>query len=79
MIAFFVFITIIGLLLALVVYGTFAKNRWGINLDPVLCPRCNKALATIRRPNSLGQVLWGGSTCKVCGTEVDKWDGHYPC
>jgi hypothetical protein len=58
MIAFFIFVTIIGLLLVLVVYGTFAKNRWGINLDPVICPKCNKALATIRAPKSLRQVLW---------------------
>jgi hypothetical protein len=58
----------------LVVYGTFAKNRWGINLDfPKACPSCHTRFPTVRKPASLNQVLWGGATCTVCGMELDKW------
>lgn len=28
----------------LVAYGTVVKNNWGINLDPVACPRCRTQL-----------------------------------
>ena len=57
----------------LVIYGTVAKNRWGINLDPVYCPRCNTRLPEIRQPQNLRQRFWGGGTCVTCGVEVDKW------
>lgn len=59
--------------MALVVYGTFARNRWGINLEAVSCPRCNTPLPKVREPRSLRQALWGGYTCPNCGAEVDKW------
>lgn len=58
---------------ALVAYGTAAKNRWGINLEPVCCPRCKTALPRLRDPRSLRQALWGGWTCPGCGAGVDKW------
>jgi hypothetical protein len=58
---------------ALVAYGTFAKNRWGINTEPVFCPRCKAQLPKLREPGSLHQALWGGWTCPVCGAGVDKW------
>jgi hypothetical protein len=58
---------------ALVAYGTIAKNKWGINLSAVSCPRCHSALPKLRRPTSLRQRLWGGSMCPACGVEVDKW------
>ncbi len=67
------FACFIFLLLFLVIHGSFAKNRWGINLDPVRCSHCGTPLPTIRKPTSFRQTLWGGSTCSVCGTEVDKW------
>ncbi len=58
----------------LVVYGTIARNRWGINLDPIgVCPSCGVQVPTIRKPTSLHQALWGGNTCSACGTEWDKW------
>jgi hypothetical protein len=58
---------------ALVAYGTAAKNRWGINLEAVSCPRCKTPLPGLREPRSLRQALWGGWTCPVCGAGVDKW------
>jgi hypothetical protein len=58
---------------ALVTVGTVTKNRWGINLDSRSCPRCKALIPQVRKPQSLKQVLWGGSTCEQCGTESDKW------
>jgi hypothetical protein len=54
-------------------WGTVRKNRWGINTGVVSCPRCHTQLPRVRKPESLQQVLWGGGTCPICGTEVDKW------
>lgn len=62
-----------GLGVLLVLYGTLAKNRWGINLDPVSCPRCKTALPRLYEPRSLRQAAWGGWTCPNCGAGVDKW------
>ncbi len=64
---------LLGVGMVLVIYGTIAKNRWGINLDPVSCPRCNTQLPQIRQPQSLRHRLWGGGACPSCGVEVDKW------
>jgi hypothetical protein len=57
----------------LVAYGTLAKNRWGINLAAVFCPRCKAAAPTPPQPRSLRQARWGEWTCPACGAEVDKW------
>ena len=72
--------------MALVLYGTITKTRWGINFDPLSCPRCNTPLPRLRDPQSTRQALWGGGTCAKCGTEFDKWGrevaaplpGHLP-
>lgn len=58
---------------AAVIYGTFAKNRWGINTCDVLCPRCDTLLPRARRPLSVRQEMWGGWVCPSCNAEVDKW------
>ncbi len=76
--AFLALVSFIAVGMALVVYGTIAKNRWGINLAEVSCPRCNKLLPRLRRPQSRKQALWGGSTCPNCGAEVDKWGREVP-
>ena len=55
------------------VWGTIARNRWGINTGVVFCPRCHTQLPQVRRPESLQQILWGGGRCPACGAEVDKW------
>src|SRR5437667_8627000 len=62
----------------LVIYCTFARNRWGINVGPVFCPCCKASLPSIRPPQNLRQTLWGGGTCTKCGTEVDKWGREAP-
>jgi hypothetical protein len=65
-------VAIVGL--ALVVYGSIAKTRWGINFrPPKACPRCGEAIARVRRPRSMQQVMRGGWTCSSCGAEIDKW------
>jgi hypothetical protein len=57
----------------LVVYGSIVKNRWGMNFNPVSCPRCKTELPSVRKPRTRNQALWGGWTCPSCGTEIDKW------
>jgi hypothetical protein len=59
--------------LALVIYGTLVKNKWGVNLDSVSCPRCNTVPPKLREPRSRQQSMWGGWTCPSCGLDVDKW------
>lgn len=69
-------LVIFGVLAAgglLVAYGTIARNKWGINLRAVSCPRCSAPPPPQRPSGSRSQRLWGGWTCSACGTEVDKW------
>jgi len=71
-----VLIVIFGILGAgtvLVVFGSIVKNRWGVNLDAVSCPRCDSPLPRVRDPQNARQALWGGWTCVECGCEVDQW------
>ena len=68
-----VLFSLLGMAMIVVIYGTFTKRKWGINLDPVACPRCGTSAPAIRQPASRQQALWGGWTCEVCGTEFDKW------
>lgn len=73
-------VALLGVGLLLVVYGTVARNRWGINLAKVSCPNCNTPLTGTRtqKTRSLKQAMWGGYTCPVCGAEVDKWGRQAP-
>ena len=64
---------LLTLVVVLVIYGTVVRNRWGVNLSPVSCPRCMTRLPSLRDPRSIHQWMWGGWTCPVCGTGVDKW------
>jgi hypothetical protein len=73
MIPVLVIFGLLGLGMVFVIYGTIAKNRWGVNLDPVSCPRCNTPFPQIRQPQNIRQAMWGGGTCAKCGAEVDKW------
>lgn len=57
----------------LMVCGTLARNRWGINPAEVACPHCAGPQPGIRRPRSLEQAMWGGWTCARCETRADKW------
>jgi hypothetical protein len=64
-----------GLLIGvvLVIYGTFARNRWGLNFEQVNCPRCHALVPRVRIPKSRRGMFWGGWTCDKCGYEMDKW------
>ncbi|MBX3143007.1 MAG: hypothetical protein KF813_04565 [Trueperaceae bacterium] len=52
---------------------TQRKDDEGLNLNATRCPKCDKPLPRVRRPASWQQAMHGGSTCRNCGTEVDKW------
>ena len=67
------FLAVFGVGLMLIVYGTIAKNKWGINLRRVACPNCGTAMGLVRMPKSGQQALWGGHTCPTCQCEMDKW------
>ena len=73
MIFFAILFGLLGIGMVLVIYGTIARNRWGINTDQVFCPRCNTPLPQIRKPQTLREALWGGGTCSACGAHIDKW------
>jgi hypothetical protein len=64
-------VVLLGVLL--VAYGTAVRNKWGINLQPVHCPRCHTAVPRVRKPKSRREALWGGATCDGCGCQMDKW------
>jgi len=68
-----VFLGVSGIMTILVIIGTFTKNDWGINIDPIVCPNCGGALSSAKKPKTMRQFLWGGGTCGVCGTVMDKW------
>lgn len=57
----------------IVAYGSLVKNDWGVNLHPVICPKCNTELTYVKAPKTRRQMLWGGCTCPKCACEVDKW------
>lgn len=59
--------------IVLVIHGTIAKTRWGINLSRVECPSCGVVMGRVRMPKSRKQALWGGHTCPSCKCELDKW------
>jgi hypothetical protein len=69
----------LGVLLVIVIgkafnLRIFEGKRMGLNLARGLtCPKCSAPLPTVRKPQNLNQALWGGWTCKNCGSEFDKW------
>lgn len=71
--AFIVVIALLGIGVVVVIYGTIARNGWGINIKPVSCPNCGTSLPPIRNPQNVRQALWGGWTCPACKADVDKW------
>ena len=61
------------ILLGLIIHGTIVKNRWGINLGTVVCPKCQTEMPRVRAPASGAEAVWGGYTCPKCGCKMDKW------
>lgn len=49
------------------------KGKWGINLSRVTCPKCAEPMPMVRKPKNKRQTLWGGWTCRKCGSELDKY------
>lgn len=70
-------VAVLGLLVfagvILVLYGTSVRNRWGINFKAGHCPHCETPALGGRMPKTLREFLWGGWTCRSCGTRIDKW------
>lgn len=64
-----VLLFVLAAVAVLVLWGTVARNRWGLNLGRVLCPRCLRPIPA----GSLGRLLFGGRQCPECDTIVDKW------
>ena len=73
MMSFAVIFAILLVVIVRVVIGTLRKDKWGINLKKIYCPRCGERFSSVRKPMSSQQALWGGWTCPKCGCEVDKW------
>ncbi len=46
---------------------------FGVNLNTVYCPVCNKQQPKIRKPKGWKEILWGGYTCENCGCKMDKY------
>lgn len=67
------FVAALLIVVGVIVHGTIVKNRWGINLRPVSCPKCGKQVPRVRVPTSASEGLWGGVTCPNCGCKMDKW------
>lgn len=65
----------------LVAHGASMQNRLGMNPGTITCPYCHAELSAFRWPHSFRQALFGGWTCSICTTKVDKWGkeiGHDP-
>lgn len=48
------------------------QNKWGINLDKVLCPECGSKQPALRIPKNLEQLVYGGWICENCSCKMDK-------
>jgi hypothetical protein len=68
-----ILLTVIGLFVAVLLYGTLTKTRWGINIAGARCPRCGLAMPLSRVPTDRQEAKWGGWTCSQCGAKMDKW------
>ena len=74
-----VIIVALGALGAFIWQQTKAKGRWGLgSVVGTNCPRCGTRLPAIRKPTSMQEFLWGGSTCRHCGCKVDKYGREIP-
>ena len=71
----FAFLFLVVSLGVIVVYQSVKKEgRWGIRFGaPPNCPSCSSSLPVARVPQDAREAMWGGWTCGVCGTKVDKW------
>ncbi len=49
------------------------KSKLGVNLNAVYCPKCETKQPRIRVPKNASQLLFGGTTCPNCNTNLDKY------
>lgn len=68
-----VIFSLIALSFYFLIRATNKKNAMGINIQKVVCPKCEAPLPRIRKPANMRQILFGGWTCSNCETECDKW------
>src|SRR5579863_1152736 len=60
----------------LVIRGTSVRNKWGVSFSSAQCAHCGTpSREGVCWPKSTHEFLWGGWTCRVCGTQNDKWGG----
>lgn len=59
--------------LVVIVRGTRRRDAMGINFKSIQCPKCGTPVPLVRAPSSFRQAMWGGCSCRKCGTEIDKW------
>ncbi len=52
---------------------TQARGKSGIGAFKVECPNCGKPQPIFRKPTSFKQLMFGGCTCKACGTDIDRY------
>ena len=64
---------LILVLLVFFIKKTREKSNLGINIHRVYCPVCQTKQPFIRKPLNERQALYGGHTCNVCNTEMDKY------
>ncbi len=73
---FFVFLTVLligGFVLKIVIDTINRKGELGVNVRPLICPRCGLKTELFRSPHLIKQASWGGGACSNCGCEMDKW------
>jgi hypothetical protein len=62
------FSTVYPMLMGLFALGMLSVWTWATPN----CPTCGTKQPAQRKPTSFRQMLWGGWTCKECGTEIDR-------
>ncbi len=71
---FFLFALFIGEFALKIVVDTInRKGELGVNLRPLICPRCGTKAELFRTPDLLKEATSNGGACSNCGCEMDKW------
>ncbi|HEY8561420.1 MAG TPA: hypothetical protein VIL74_13675 [Pyrinomonadaceae bacterium] len=70
---FLAFFLVGGFALKIIVDSVKRKGELGVNLRPVICPRCGVKAELFRTPDLISKPTWGGGACSNCGCEMDKW------
>jgi hypothetical protein len=70
---FLAFLVVGGFALKIIVDSVKRKGEMGINLRPLVCPRCGVKAELFRTPDLINKATWGGGACSNCGCEMDKW------